>query len=209
MESPVRIAPSLLSSLQAEKLQQKVEENYVTFSPRTISLNFDITKNELPLRKIIESPLIPNFQIDEPVKNKIEKGDIAPNTTIEAPTMNNVIEKKAERMIIIRRKKMKKHKRRKFLKRMKFVLRKKEQKKALKKEKIFNAQLTELQQEAAEFDAKKYVAERLHLLTRERLPNRWLGWRCPESLIKQFMKQQEERRAYKKRMRTYRLKLDN
>ncbi|XP_058806695.1 uncharacterized protein LOC131673051 [Phymastichus coffea] len=203
----IRVIPSLLSSLQIQKSHKKVTDNHLLFSPRSVSLNFDITKNELPLHKIIESPMISNFQIDEPIKNVIEKSDIVPSTVIEAPTLN-IIEKKAERMIVIRRKKMKKHKKRKFLKRMKYVLRKQEQRRKAKEYKIFYANLQEMQRTAEEFDPKKYVAERLHLLTRERLPNKWYGWYAPKALIKQFIKEREEAEAVKLRRRTYKLKVD-
>ena len=160
------------------------------------------------MSKIIESPILPIFQIDEPIRNNIQKSDIIPNKIIETPPTNNIIEKQAARLIVIRRKKMKKHKRRKYLKKMKFIFRKRLQNKKNLKEKMFQAELQGMIQEAEKFNAKAYVEERIHTLTKERLPNKWRGVHLPEDMIRQFMKEKEERKAHKHRLRTYRLKVD-
>lgn len=166
----------------------------------------------LPLNKIIENPILPNFQIDDPVKNIIEKSDIVPDKAIEIPNNFMIIEKQgklhSKNLILIRRKKMKKHKRRKFLKRMKFVIRKREQRRKILKEKIFQNELQEMYEKADQFDPKEYVAERLNLLERERLPNRYRGELLPESQIREFLKKDQEKREQKIRLHTYRLKLD-
>lgn len=193
--------------LQPEKPKNKHFENQVTFTARSVNLNFDIPRNGLPIRQIIDCPLIPNFQIDEPAKNKIEKRDIVPNKVIEIPG-TNIIEKQAERLIVIRRKKMKKHKRRKFLKRMKYVIMKREQRKKLLRERAFQAELQETYAKAEKFDPKEYVAEQLHLLTRKRLPTKWRGEKVPESMIIEFMRILAEKNARTKRYHSYRLKLD-
>ncbi|OXU21330.1 hypothetical protein TSAR_003957 [Trichomalopsis sarcophagae] len=193
--------------LQPEKLSNKHFENHVTFTARSVNLNFDIPRNGLPISKIIECPVIPNFQIDEPVKNKIEKSDIVPNKVIETPG-TNIIEKQAARLIVIRRRKMKKHKRRKFLKRMKFVILKRRQKKKLLRERAFQAELQEIYAKAEQFNPKEYVAEQLHILKRERLPTKWRGEVVPESMIIQFMKEKADKKAHKQRLHNYRLKLD-
>lgn len=194
--------------MQVGKNPVKLHENDVTFSPRSLNLNFDVPRSRLPLNKIIECPVLPNFQIDEPSTNIIEKGDIAPDKVIEMPATANIIEKQAVRLIVIRRKKMKKHKRRKFLKKMKFILRKREQNKTIQKEKLFEAELNGIHQEALKFDAKEYVAERLKTLSKERLPNKWQGHVVSESMIRQFLKEKKEKEEHKHRLRRYRLKLD-
>lgn len=204
IELPLKVNPILL---QPEKLRNEFFENHVTFTARSVNLKFDISRNGLPINKIIECPVIPNFQIDEPVKNKIEKSDIVPNKVVETPG-TNVIEKQAARLIVIRRKKMKKHKRRKFLKKMKFVILKRKQKKKLLREREFQAELQEMLAKAEKFDPKEYVAEQLDILTRERLPTKWRGEVVPESMIMQFMKEKAEKKAHKQRLNTYRLKLD-
>jgi len=205
-----RTANIAATIVQVDKSLTKTVQEHVTFGLRSIDLNNQIPRGgALPLRKIIESPLKPHFIIENPITINFEKNDIAPNKIIETPTNNNVVEKQAHRMIKIRRKKMKKHQRRKWLKRFKFVIRKRRQRKNIWKEKLFQAELQEMIMKAEQFDPKKYVAERLEVLTRERIPNKWRGEILPEEMVRQFMKEKEERKAHKRRLMTYRLKLDN
>uniref|UniRef100_A0A131XKF0 Putative secreted protein n=1 Tax=Hyalomma excavatum TaxID=257692 RepID=A0A131XKF0_9ACAR len=68
-----------------------------------------------------------------------------------------VNEKRAVNMLIIRRKKMKKHKLRKLRKRMHFLWSKRRFRIEKAKEQVFRAELLAKIQEANEFDAEKYV----------------------------------------------------
>lgn len=86
----------------------------------------------LPTKKIIDKPnpclplRIPRPTISLPLVD---------------PLVNNDNEIQAARLIVIRRKKMKKHKLRKLRKRMKFVWAKVRQKREMRKEKSFQAEL--------------------------------------------------------------------
>ncbi|KAG5877082.1 hypothetical protein JTB14_011786 [Gonioctena quinquepunctata] len=68
----------------------------------------------------------------------------------------------AARLIVIRRKKMKKHKLRKLRKKMKFEWAKRRQRKELRKEKTFQAKLIQQCKEAETFSAEQYVQERIN-----------------------------------------------
>lgn len=83
------------------------------------------------------------------------------DTIIEEPVIKD--KKEAARMIIIRRKKMKKHKLKKLRKRLKFVRAKIRQRREWKKEKDFQAGLIKLCKEAESFSAEEYVNEKIAL----------------------------------------------
>lgn len=211
MQTSANVSSSSFHFVQ--KSSNKAEQCNFAFTARSFNLNFNVPRGRLPLNKIIENPILPIFQIDDPIKNIVEKSDIVPDKAIEIPTTTMIIEKQAKlhskNLILIRRKKMKKHKRRKFLKRMKFVIRKREQRRKIAKEKIFQAELQEIIKAADQFDPKEYVAERLNLLQKERLPNRYRGELLPESMIREFLKKEQEKREHKKRLSSYRIKLDD
>lgn len=203
-------SPNLAPFLFGKELSftpQPLQKLQITFAPRSVDLDFDLPRRGT-LINIIESPIPINRQIEEPAKIIYNKEDVVPDKTIELPTQLDIVEKQAVRMIIIRRKKMKKHKRRKLIKKMKFVWRKKLMKRRKVKQNAYEDELDAIYQKALDFDAKKYVAQRLHELTREHLPTRWQGEIIPESMIRQFMKERDDRRAAAKKLRTYRMKLD-
>lgn len=89
-------------------------------------------------------------------------GDPLTNTEMIDPVSINEERKEAVRMIVIRRKKMKKHKLKKLRKKLKFVRAKIRQKRELKKEKEFQAILIAQCKEAEAFSAEKYVADKLN-----------------------------------------------
>ncbi|GBP18745.1 hypothetical protein EVAR_8572_1 [Eumeta japonica] len=96
-------------------------------------------------------------------------------------------EKQAVRLIVIRRKKMKKHKRRKLMKRMKYKWAKRDLKRRQLKEKAFQAELQLMMKEAMQFSAEQYVKDKLQQANYEPLPKRWRGRRLPEFIIRQLM----------------------
>ncbi|XP_017781756.1 PREDICTED: uncharacterized protein LOC108566407 [Nicrophorus vespilloides] len=116
----------------------------------------------------------------------LSKEDKISNVTIEAPSLN-IQEKLAARLIVIRRKKMKKHKLKKLRKRMKYEYAKIRQRRELKKEKAFQAVLIQQCKEAELFNAKKYVDEKLEKLHEIVIPRYWKGKRMPEFLVRQKM----------------------
>ncbi|XP_028144063.2 uncharacterized protein LOC114337737 [Diabrotica virgifera virgifera] len=108
-------------------------------------------------------PRCPNLKIDLPNTIKIIIPAIEPNKqdVIEAPAFDDSIKKEAVKMIVIRRKKMKKHKLKKLRKRMKFEWAKKRQRRELKKEKAFQAELIQQCKEAEGFSAEQYVKDKI------------------------------------------------
>ncbi|KAF7996532.1 hypothetical protein HCN44_002164 [Aphidius gifuensis] len=120
--------------------------------------------------------------------------DKTTDKTIDLPTNNSSIniEKQAARMIVIRRRKMRRHKLKKLRKKMKFKWAKVKQRRELKKEKAFHAELLAQIHEAEKFDAKKYVQSKFDILDNVRIPSRWKGEILPESMIREFMQKEEE-----------------
>ncbi|XP_015602623.1 uncharacterized protein LOC107271304 [Cephus cinctus] len=168
-------------------------ENELKFSQRSINIDFDLPTRNCRISSIIEFPISTNLQIGEPPKlNIIET--IIPEKSVDLPPIERNIEKQAARLIVIRRKKMKKHQLRKLRKRMRFEWAKVRQRRELKKEKAFQAELLAQIDVAEKFDAKAYVASRIHELTKERLPKRWRGEILPESMIRQFIQEKKARK---------------
>jgi hypothetical protein len=108
-----------------------------------------------------------------------------PEHYIEAPTRGGLVEKQAARLIVIRRRKMKKHKLKKLRKKMRFEWAKVRQRRELRKEKAFQAELIAQIKEAEKFNAEQYVAERLQEAHKVPLPRTWKGKRLPFFIIKE------------------------
>ncbi|GBM78949.1 hypothetical protein AVEN_40513-1 [Araneus ventricosus] len=83
---------------------------------------------------------------------------------IDPPPSKRIIKKEAVRMILIRRRKMRKHKLKKLRKRMKFVFQKIKEKRQLRKEQEFRRELLSQVETAEKFDAKSYVDQVLHTI---------------------------------------------
>lgn len=133
--------------------------------------------------------------IIDPINNgRQSKEDEITNKIIDLPTTINSIkiDKQAARLIVIRRRKMRRHKLRKLRKKMKYVWRKVKQRRELHKEKAFHAELLAQIRDADKFDAKNYVKSRLDILDNVRIPSKWKGEIIPESMIRQFMREEEE-----------------
>lgn len=146
----------------------------------------------MPLSKYIpsmEEPLI-----NQPIKQDLPLIDIS----FQLPPTENILEKLAIRMIVIRKKKMKKHKRRKLRKRMKFKWAKIRANRNVLKEKLFQAELVAKIKQAQNFDPKKYIEERLAILDKEILPLTYRGEILSPNLIKQFI---EEKKEYARKKR--------
>ncbi|XP_023938399.1 uncharacterized protein LOC112046130 [Bicyclus anynana] len=96
-------------------------------------------------------------------------------------------EKQAVRLIVIRRKKMKKHQRRKLWKRMRFRWARVKKNRRIKKEKIFQHELLSMVKQANEFSAEQYVSAKLQKANHTPLPTRWRHKRLPEFIIRQLL----------------------
>ncbi|KAL1491546.1 hypothetical protein ABEB36_012127 [Hypothenemus hampei] len=144
------------------------QQNDKIKSPSTI-----ISHIELPNGLVYVPPL------SEP-PNKVNE--------IIAPTTESAdVPKHAIRMIVIRKKKMRKHKLKKLRKKMKFVWAKQRQKREMKKEKAFQAVLIQRCKEAEVFSAEEYVTQKLNKLHQVVIPKFWKGKRLPEFIIRQKM----------------------
>jgi len=149
---------------------------------------------ELPLtNKIIENPTQSNKVIEEIIN--VDK-------TISLPDNNNSeddIGKQAKNgMIMIRHRKMKKHKLRKLRKKMKYEWAKVRQRRELRKEKVFQAELTAEIREAESFSAEAYVAEKIRQATESPIPRFWKGKRLPQFIIKEKLEKEEMKKTRQK-----------
>uniref|UniRef100_A0A2M4ASZ9 Ribosomal protein mS38 C-terminal domain-containing protein n=1 Tax=Anopheles triannulatus TaxID=58253 RepID=A0A2M4ASZ9_9DIPT len=147
----------------------------------------------LPLKEIIDIPLVSRI-IENPVSRPTTgSGTVIGDNLSIIPTLDlptgTVPQgdngKQAARLIVIRRRKMRKHKLKKLRKRMKFEWLKVRQRRELKKEKLFQAELLAQIKEAEKFSAEAYVADKLRRSTEVPIPRFWKGKRLPQFLIKQ------------------------
>ncbi|XP_067617271.1 uncharacterized protein Pdhb isoform X2 [Eurosta solidaginis] len=138
---------------------------------------------DLPIkREIIESPR--NKWLSE-INDILD--DIATPQEIHAPTSSTISHGKIEahRLIVIRRRKMKKHKLKKLRKKMKFEWARLRQRREMRKEKAFQAKLIAQIKAGEAFNAEKYVAEQLRQANEVPLPKLWKGRRLPAFIIKE------------------------
>ncbi|XP_058122162.1 small ribosomal subunit protein mS38-like [Anopheles ziemanni] len=156
------------------------------------NVEIGIRRNPLiPLKEIIDIPLVSRI-IECPLQRPTGDGPIGDSLkivpTLDLPTgivSQDDNGKQAARLIVIRRRKMRKHKLRKLRKRMKFEWLKIRQRRELKKEKLFQAELLNQIKEAEKFSAEAYVASKLRQATDEPTPRFWKGKRLPQFIIKQ------------------------
>lgn len=171
-------------------------ETRIKFAPRTLNIDLGIPAIDGIVRNIIEVPFKKMPTMEEPKSPLPVVKDLPlSDKTIELPTNEGTHEKLAKSMILIRRKKIKKHKRKKLRKKMQFEWAKVRARRNIKKEKIFQTELIAMVEKVHEFNAKDYVANRLAELDKEVLPKTWRGEILPANTIRQFMKEREEKKA--------------
>lgn len=159
----------------------------IKFIPGTLNIDFGIRTNGNLIKNIIEMPVTKISPLQEPVKRLPIHYDLPiSEKSIDLPTNGKIFEKQAVRLIVIRRKKMKKHKRRKLRKKMQFIWAKVRHKRNVQREKLFQAELINKIKQAQAFDAKVYVKERLNILNKERIPRTFRGEILPAEMIKKF-----------------------
>ncbi|XP_054725656.1 uncharacterized protein LOC129235690 isoform X2 [Anastrepha obliqua] len=132
-------------------------------------------------------------EIIESPRNKwlSEINDIVDEPTmpheIQAPTTTSISNGKMEaaRLIVIRRRKMKKHKLKKLRRKMKFEWAKVRQRREMRKEKAFQAKLIAQVKAGEAFNAEQYVEEQLRTANENPLPRTWKGRRLPAFIIKE------------------------
>ncbi|XP_041980809.1 uncharacterized protein LOC121734342 [Aricia agestis] len=167
--------------IQLQNTKYDLTPKPIYFSPHNIGLEIcektdglKIKKDPLTYTPIVNPrsilPLIDTWQKDE----------------IGLPPLQQE-EKLAIRLIVIRRKKMKKHQRRKLWKRMRHRWARVRKNRRIKREKIFQNELYALVKQANEFSAEQYVASKLEKANHTPLPRRWKHKLLPEFIIRQLM----------------------
>ena len=167
--------------------------------------NYGITMPEPSSRGRIGIPILPRLPLptyenpgNSSTKNKVLEDPLSIfNKVIEEdPATNSVnqIERRAARLIVIRRSKMNKHKLKKLRKKMKYVWAKVKLRRKIRYEKAFlNEKMAQIR-EAQKFDAKAYVAEIIRKATEVPFPKRWRGEWLPEPMIREKLQQEEKRK---------------
>lgn len=164
------------------------------------SINTSVLKTpyiiDPPKIKIIDLPFPIIKQIsDVPAISGIKYEDKLPEKEIQDPITSSNDEKKAARLIVIRRKKMKKHKLKKLRVKMKFEWAKVRQRRELKKEKVFQAELLAKVREAENFNADLYAKEKIKVATEKPFPRRWKGKRLPRFVIEDLIAKKNKKIA--------------
>lgn len=171
----------------------------IKFIPGTLNIDFSVPIHGGLRKDIIDMPVGRISPLYEPMTRlPIEYDSPLAEKSIDLPTSGEIFEKQAVRMIVIRRKKMKKHKRKKLAKKMKFVWQKLRLKRKQKKEKIFQYKLIQQVKRAQAFDAKNFIQKKLDILNKEWIPLTYRGEVLPREMIKQFL---EEKKAKKEAKR--------
>lgn len=176
---------------------RRIDHQELTLS--LAALNIGTPLIEPPKLKIPRPLPIPRSQIIElpQIRTNISYEDKPQSTSMEEPTPSTVHEKQAARLIVIRRKKMKKHKLKKLRKKMKFEWAKRRQRRELRKEKNFQDHLLNSIKIAQSFDAAQYAADKRAAAKEEILPICWYGVKYPENIIKQLIEEQKAKEKEK------------
>jgi len=139
----------------------------------------------------LESLAVKNFIVEDSLK-KVEE-PLANKPKVEEPLKGvQIVEKRAIRMIVNRRIKMKKHQRKKLWQRMGLQFRRDRVMREKKKELEFRAILAAKVAAARKFSAEKYVNDYLEDYHKELLPKTYQGHRLPEWLIRELMEKDRE-----------------
>ncbi|XP_068622739.1 uncharacterized protein [Battus philenor] len=170
-------------------------------TPKSVKNVNDITKYS----GIVFSPRCINLEIrDKPSEDRVKRDPLAYIPIINPRSILPVIdtnwrkdeiglpairqeEKQAVRLIVIRRKKMKKHQRRKLWKRMRHRWARIKKRRRQVKEKIFQNELLAMIKAANDFSAEQYVVGKLDKANHTPLPTRWKHKRLPEFIIRQLL----------------------
>ncbi|GAB0097681.1 uncharacterized protein DMENIID0001_133460 [Sergentomyia squamirostris] len=140
-----------------------------------------------PLKEIRDVPKI-RVNIIEPIRRTMLteiNSIVEQQKEIKLPQTGVIVEKHAVRMIVIRRKKMKKHKLKKLRKKMKYLWAKINQRREMRKEKAFRAEIFAQLKEAESFSPEQYVEEKIRKATETPIPRFWKGRRLPQFIIKE------------------------
>jgi len=132
---------------------------------------------------------IKSFIVEQP---KEVKDPEVVKKQIKEPLDRSVVKKHAIRMIVLRRRKMKKHQLKKLWQRMYLKFRANRQGREKKKEYEFRGKLAGKVADARKFSAESYVDGYLNDYHTPLLPKTYKGKRLPEWLIKELLEQDKE-----------------
>ncbi|VVC95945.1 unnamed protein product [Leptidea sinapis] len=154
----------------------------IYFTPRSINLeiNEKPTINKTKRDPISYTPIVNPRSILPLIDSAWKKDEIA------LPTIDRE-EKQAVRLIVIRRKKMKKHQKKKLWKRMRFRWARVKNNRKIKKERLFQSELALMVKQANEFSAEQYVTNKIQQANHVPLPTRWKHKRLPQFIIRQLL----------------------
>ncbi|CAK1581364.1 unnamed protein product [Parnassius mnemosyne] len=154
----------------------------ITFCPRSIGLEIRDNPTDGRIRQdpLSYIPIVNPRSILPVIDTNWRKDEIG------LPAIRQE-EKQAVRLIVIRRKKMKKHQRRKLWKRMRHRWARIKKNRRQMKEKIFQNELLAMIKAANEFSAEQYVASKIERANHTPLPTRWRHKRLPEFIIRQLL----------------------
>lgn len=171
----------------------------IKFTPGTLNIDFGVPRNTDLIKNIIDMPVAKIPSLQDPVTwVPIQYDFPVAEKTIDLPAIKEIFEKQAVRLIVIRRKKIKKHKRKKLRKKMAYEWAKVRQKRTQKRERAFHAELISQIKTAEAFDPKEYVQERLNILNKERIPRTYRGEILPQEMIKKFIEEKKKIREEKR-----------
>lgn len=203
MTNPARITQTLIPSfflINNNELNKSVNPLYLQNSYGKLNNEIGIQRPiwkkeifELPLtNKVIESP----YQIN----NKVIEDVLNINKSINLPTngKNSDNVKHAARLIVIRKRKMRKHKLRKLRKKMKFVWAKAKQRREWKKEKRFLNSLLNQIKVAQKFSAEEYVNEMISKATESPPPKYYKNRRMPTWLVLEILEKEKQKHLDRK-----------
>jgi len=163
-----------------------------------------LTSQHLSGQRILQLPSIQSQIVKFPTlsENKSKKFIVETPVDVKEPEVlkreirepfnHSMIKKHAIRMIVLRRRKMKKHQLKKLWQRMYLKFRTNRQAREKKKEYEFRGMLATKVMEARKFDAEKYVDEYMNDYHTPLLPKTYNGKRLPAWLIKELMEQDRE-----------------
>jgi len=145
-----------------------------------------------PAPKPVVCPTLESLHVKRFIYEEVKKVEEPEVARAEVRDPQAVVSKHAIRMIVLRRKKMKKHQRKKLWQKMGLKFKASIAAREKRKELEFRARLQAKVTAARKFSAEQHLTEYLEDFHRELLPKTYQGHRLPEWLIKELMEKDRE-----------------
>lgn len=145
-----------------------------------------------PAPKPVVCPTLESLHVKRFIYEEVKKVEEPEVARAEVRDPRAVVSKHAIRMIVLRRKKMKKHQRKKLWQKMGLKFKASIAAREKRKELEFRARLQAKVTAARKFSAEQHLTEYLEDFHRELLPKTYQGHRLPEWLIKELMEKDRE-----------------